>query len=53
MRKATAFAWRRRAASESSRLSEGRCCIYVYILTSVLLIGICCRWYFRRGVVDV
>ena len=46
---------RRLAASESSRLLGDRSYIPVYILiiTSVLLIGICCRCYFRRGVVDV
>jgi len=53
MRKAIGFSSRRRAASESSRLLGGRSHIPVYILTSVLIIGICCRWYFRRGAVDV
>ena len=55
MRKAIAFRSRWRAASESSRLSGGRFYIPVYILliTSVLAVGICCRGYFRRGVVDV
>ena len=42
-----AFSSRRLEASESSRLSEGRYCIRVSMLlvTSVLLIGICCRGY--------
>jgi len=55
MRKTIAFSSRRRAASESSRLlGEGFYIpVYILLITSVLLIGVCCRWYFRRGVVDV
>lgn len=50
-----AFDLRRRAASESSRLLGDGSYIHVYILiiTSVLHVGICCRGYFRRGVVNV
>ena len=51
--KAVGFSSRRLAASKSSRLLGVRSCISVYILTSVLYIGICCRDCFRRGVVDV
>ena len=46
---------RRLAASKSSRLSGVRSCtsVYILIITSVLIIGICCRLYLRSGVVDV
>ena len=54
MREAIAFRSRRRAASKSSRPSrEGSYISTVYILTSVLIIGICCRSYLGLGVVDV
>lgn len=51
--KAIGFWSRRRAASKSSRPLRAVCYLHVYILTSVLLIGICCRWYLRRGVDDI
>jgi hypothetical protein len=43
------------AASESSRLfGEGSyISVYILLITSVLLISACCRWYLRRGVIDV
>jgi hypothetical protein len=55
MRKTIAFSSRRRAASESSRILREvvYLCIYILLITSVLLIGVCCRCYFRRGEVDV
>jgi hypothetical protein len=55
VRKAIACSSRRLAASESSRLLGEGSYISVCILlkTSVLLIGMCCRCDFRRGVVDV
>lgn len=53
MRKAIAFWSRREAASKSSLILRVRSYSSVYILTSVLIIGICCRWYLKRGVVDV
>jgi hypothetical protein len=53
VRKAIALWSRRQAASKSSLIVRVRFYLSVYILTSVLIIGICCRWYLKRGVVDV
>jgi len=51
--KAIAFRSRRRAASKSSLILRVMSYVSVYILSSVLIIGRCCRWYLVRGVVDV
>jgi hypothetical protein len=49
MRNAIAFRSRRRRVSESSRsLGEGSYIpVYILLITSVLIIVICCRCYFR------
>jgi hypothetical protein len=50
MREAMALRSRGRAASKSSRpLREGSYISTVYILTSVLLKGLCCRLYVVRS----